>query len=375
MATNNDDEKRPEPVENAPVEQTLNALDGFVRTQRQLFALDWVATDLAANMSQQLGSVAKLAEIQKSIASKFSQSVNITAVLAAQEALSSQAMQAAVAPAVAAWAESVRHAVDFSALNDALRSAVAFDLGGLAGDSLHKVANDLSASLRAPAQGFVLDVSKLDFGRLHLDLDQAIPGNLRDAPFEELEKVSIIGTDEGIPLANIPGPVLVRDLVAANSFEERAQMLQDRASEVLDDCARTVGEEHGPFAEQCTTAMHAYREGHIAPAQSHAANIVDSILRNLFDGDVNKKARQRASKSFDELPLRLLAEHLALGPLLKALVPCKPSQGLPVPKHFSRHATAHAAGHEGVFGPTQGLVAVMLASSLTIQFGRESADL
>lgn len=371
----NDDQERPESVENTQIEQTLNALDGFVRTQRQLFALEWVATDLAAGMSQQLGSVAKLAEIQKSIASQFSQSVNIAAVLAAQEALSSQAMQAPVAPAVAAWAESVRRAVDFSALNDALRSAVAFDLGGLAGDSLHKVADDLSASLRTAAQGFVLDVSKLDFGRLRLDFDEAIPSNLRDASFEDLETVSRIGTQEGIPLANVPGPGLVRDLIAAKSFEERAQMLQDRAAEVLEDCARAVGEEPGPFAEQCTIAVRAYREGHIAPAQSHAANLIDSILRTVFEGDANNKARQQASKSIDELPLRLLAEHLSLGPLLKALVPCKPSQGLPVPQHFSRHATVHAAGHEGVFGPTQGLVAVMLAASLTVQFRRDTNSL
>jgi hypothetical protein len=369
MAMNNDDEERPEPFEDAPVEQTLNALDGFVHTQRQLFALNWVATDLATNMSQQLGSVAKLAEIQKSIASQFPQSVNITAVLAAQEALSSQAMQAAVAPAVAAWAESIRRAVDFSVLNDALRSVAAFDLGGLAGDSLHKVADDLSASLRAAARGFVLDVSALDFGRLRLDFDEALPGNLREAPFEDLETVSMIGTQEGIPLANVPGPVLVRDLIAANSFGERAQMLQDRASEVLDDCARAVDEEPGQFAKQCTSAVRAYREGHIAPAQSHAANLVDSILRTVFEGDASKKAKQRASKPIVELPLRLIAEHLALGPLLKVLEPWFPSQGHPLPRHFSRHATVHAAGHEGVFGPLQALVAVMLASSLAVQFG------
>jgi hypothetical protein len=372
MSANHDQGEDSESAGPPPVEQTLSALEGFVKAQRKLFALGWATTDLAANMSPQVEAVARFTEIQKALAAQFTQSVNIRSLLEAQAVLASQATTSAAEPLVAAWAESARRAVDFVALGNAVQAALAFDIDGRVGDALHKFAGDLSESLRAATEGLVVEVSKVDFSSLRLKFDEAIPENLREEPFRCLEAVAVIGATEGIPLANVPGPQLARDLIAAGSFEERSQILQDRAPEVVRDCAHAVGKKFGPFAEQCAIAIRTYQDGHVAPAQSHAANIVDSILRTVFEGDATKKAKSKASKPFGELPFQLLAEHLALTPLLKVFDPWYPSQGRPIPRHFSRHATAHAAGHQGVFGPTQVLVAIMLASSLTIQFGRES---
>lgn len=110
------------------------------------------------------------------------------------------------------------------------------------------------------------------------------------------------------------------------------------------------------------------------PAQSHAANIVDSIVLAFHGKDGRTTTQKHAQLDFDDLPLRVIAENLALRPLLRALVTWWPAWGTPPPEHFARHATAHAVGQEGVFTPLNALIAVMLATSLTVQYQPQSAD-
>lgn len=54
----------------------------------------------------------------------------------------------------------------------------------------------------------------------------------------------------------------------------------------------------------------------------------------------------------------------------RAFVPWFPHSGIAPPDHYARHPTAHAVGRDGVFAPRSTLIAVMLATSLTIQYSQ-----
>jgi hypothetical protein len=103
------------------------------------------------------------------------------------------------------------------------------------------------------------------------------------------------------------------------------------------------------------------------PAQSHASNVIDSVVLALHGKNGRDNAKAPAQAVFDDLPLQLAAENLTLRPLFCAFTTWWPSSGVTPPEHFARHPTAHAAGHAGVFFPRPAPAAVMLATSLTVQ--------
>ena len=109
----------------------------------------------------------------------------------------------------------------------------------------------------------------------------------------------------------------------------------------------------------CARALH-------GPAQSHASNLVDSIVLEALDR--REDATDLAQDDFVDLPLGFVAENLTLRPLVRAFVPWYPCSGTSPPPHFARHATSHAVGQTGVFDPLYALVGIMLATSLTVQF-------
>lgn len=191
-----------------------------------------------------------------------------------------------------------------------------------------------------------------------------------------------IGLDAGLPLAWVPRTELVAELVAAAGPAERAELLDAHVDDILDDCSAVLATEVGAWewARECGRAVDALRDGYDSPAQSHAGNIVDSIVVRVFLeagqsapgkgihlANVRSGVAERAQVDFDEVSLRALRESLTVHPLLKAFAHWFPAHGSP-PPHFARHATAHAVGHRGLFTKRNALVAVMLATSLTCQF-------
>ena len=124
---------------------------------------------------------------------------------------------------------------------------------------------------------------------------------------------------------------------------------------------------------QCRSAVAAMRAGLDGPAQSHASNIIDSIVLGLHGKNGREHAKNRAQDDFDDLPLQLAAENLSLRPLFRAFTTWYPNTGIDAPDYFARHATSHAVGHAGVFAPISALVAVMLATSLTVQYAPDDS--
>jgi hypothetical protein len=73
-----------------------------------------------------------------------------------------------------------------------------------------------------------------------------------------------------------------------------------------------------------------------------------------------------AQMDYEDLPVRVFVEAVTLRPLYLAF--SEWWKGDPIPPHFGRHVTFHAVGEPGVFARSHALVAVMLATSLTLQF-------
>lgn len=116
------------------------------------------------------------------------------------------------------------------------------------------------------------------------------------------------------------------------------------------------------------------RSGFVDRAQSHASNISDSIVLGIHGKDDREHAKTQAREDFDELPLQLAAENPSLRPLFRAFTTWFPDTGIRPPDYFARHATSHAVRRAGVFAPTSALVAVILATSLTVQYAPDEAS-
>ena len=194
-----------------------------------------------------------------------------------------------------------------------------------------------------------------------------IPSNLRG--IRELDSVFSVTLEEGIPLCWIPKSAIVTELTEADGPQERLRVLAERQDDILDDCEDALAQESDELAAQCREAIRTLRAGLYGAAQSHASNIIDSVMRSLGSNGARKDAVELAERSIDDLPVRFTAETLTLRPVARALTSWWPNNGTPPPAHFSRHATSHAVGHPGLFRPEYALTAIMLATSLTVQFG------
>lgn len=179
--------------------------------------------------------------------------------------------------------------------------------------------------------------------------------------------------EEGIALSWVPRPDIVEALLDADGFGQRLEILMARRDDILDDCRLLLAGVDSGVGQQCRAAVDAMAAGHDPPAQSHASNIIDSIVLQLLGRDGRSEAKTQARVELAQLPLRLVCENLALRPLFRAFATWHPTGFDPPPDHFSRHATAHAVGRNGVFESAHALVAVMIATSLVRQFGDDLA--
>ena len=199
-------------------------------------------------------------------------------------------------------------------------------------------------------------------------LTKCLPDNLRSV--RDMGDAWDIALAEGIPFSWVPRPEIATALIDADSPQERLRILSERQADVLEDCDKVLAPLSGERATQCRSAVDALRRGSYGPAQSHASNIVDSIVLDLEVDHPRRVAVDLANRDISDFSFRIAAEMLTLRPLDRAFVEWWPQSGASVPDHFSRHATAHAVGRSGVFDPQYALIAVMLAASLVAQFER-----
>lgn len=203
------------------------------------------------------------------------------------------------------------------------------------------------------------------------DLDwQFLPKNIPSSG-KYLMDVAELTARKGLPLAWIPRTEIIDKLIEAKGSEEDLRfVLHSHATEITDDCWDALNGTSNELTNQCRLAINTFRGEFETAAQSHAANIIDSIVIGLYGKKEGRTiAKNEAQKDYNDLPLRYISDNLTLRPLISALESWYPDPGTPIPDRFNRHATAHAVGRQGIFSRDNALVAIMLATSLTVNFG------
>jgi hypothetical protein len=202
-------------------------------------------------------------------------------------------------------------------------------------------------------------------------------GTLADDPDDVDTAVSIM-RDEGIPLAWVPGPAIVAELVAAPDAATRTVILENRAAEITTDCLAALDQVTDPdlkhLAELTRQSIAALDKTPEA-GQALAANVFDTFLRHA-----NQRGRMFGASfgyfKYKEVTTRItpvqnvttaaeLRVACALTPALCALTEFHPGTGS-IPAEFNRHATAHAAD-PAQYTRANAVTAVMLATSFLRQ--------
>jgi len=351
-------------------------IEEFQLLQRHLAAFDFSvlqAAERVARVASQWIDFAGIQAAQDTITKSVSESINFSTLQAATSLMYSGSINS-LGEMVLAWADSLNQSLDVSALHEAYAAALAsVDMAALGHAQLAAAAAFRYQVDLSPLQEALSRVWRgLDWQQLRERLNLWIPLNLRDIP--DLAAAAQLSLDEGLPLAWVPRGAIVDALLASGTPQERALILDERCTEILDDCEAVLVDIPHEWAKECLAAISALRAGFDGPAQSHAGNIIDSIVLRLLGKDGRDRAKARAGEPFDDVPLRLASESLTLRPLYRAFVPWWPDRSARPPDHFARHATAHAVGHPGLFHRRHALVAVMLATSLTVQFWDDDVD-
>ncbi len=362
-----DEEDAPAERDPAP-RRPIPRLDTFAALQRHLASIDFMATHAAQRAIVLTGGFQKIVDAQNAIAKSFARSLDFSHLAQTYKALAGAGATAQAMAAQRQWAESLAKSIDFSALNAALASSTALGASAAFAESLRRQ-TDFFAQI---ADAVTFKLPAIGIPGLLEALDRWIPINLRDVV--GLDVVATIALDEGLPLSWVPRTEIVLLIIEADGPEERIEILTEQRGDILDDCENAIASIAHEWAVQCRSAIAAMRSDLDSPAQSHASNIIDSIVLGLHGGKGRERAKARAQEDFDALPLQLAAESLTLRPLFRAFTTWFPNQGDDPPDYFARHATSHAVGHPGIFRPTSALLAVMLATSLTVQYAPEDSS-
>lgn len=359
-----------QPAERGPVVGgSVPSLDAFAAIQRSLASIDFSAVRAAQRAVEEAGAFKKIIEVQDAIAKNFARSIDFSRIAATHRAIVDAGLAGQAMAAQKQWAETLAKAIDFSALNRAVSSSAALDEWARTSVAFNESLRKQTELFARIAEGITFKLPTIDIAGLLAALDRWLPGNLRG--IVALDVVATVALDEGIPLSWVPRTEIVVLLIEADGADERVGILTDRRDDILDDCDKALAPIAHEWAVQCRSAIAAMRANLDGPAQSHASNIIDSIVLGLHGKKGREHAKMRAWKVLDELPLQLAAENLSLRPLFRAFTTWFPNTGIDPPDYFARHATSHAVGHAGVFAPTSALVAVMLATSLTVQYARD----
>jgi len=350
------------PVRSTDASGSVSFLQDFATMQRSLVSIDFSVTQVAQHTLKQAGVFEGIIEAQETIAKSFARLIDFPDIAATCKAIVDTGISTQAMAVQKQWAETLAKSIDLSALS-----------------SVRSLSAKLNESLRQQTKlferitdGFTLGFSTIDWAGPVSVLGRCLPANLHNiADLNVIASIASIALDEGIPLSWLPRGEIIALLIEANGSSARLAILSDRRNEILDDCAEVLAPIACEWAVQCRRAIDAMRAGLDEPAQSHASNIIDSIVCIFHRKKGRKYVQTQAQKDFNELSLGLVAENLSLRPLPRAFTPWYPNAGINLPEHFARHATAHAVGYPGVFTPISALIAVMLATSLTVQYSRD----
>jgi hypothetical protein len=198
-------------------------------------------------------------------------------------------------------------------------------------------------------------------------LDGMFPPNWKGVRGIETELIELIVLDEGIPLVAVPRAATVQLLMDAPDAQSRRSIVGRRWQSITTDCEASLSTyqraDIADFVAFARNAVAALRGGHPEAAQALAANLLESLARQHFNADriVIAKAHKKGQRfEIDDYTIRFA---FAIAPVWAAYSTFWPSKGDPVPRTFTRHATAHAVS-TAQYSRTNTVIALMLVTSL-----------
>ncbi|WP_141576149.1 hypothetical protein [Actinomadura sp. WMMA1423] len=229
--------------------------------------------------------------------------------------------------------------------------------------------------------------------RLRIPLDLGIPDdweppNWGDRCFYEngifnldlFDAAETIMKEEGLPLAYVPHSELVNALLLAENKDARRALLVSHRGDVIEDCTETLKEITHPDLQghraAIQDALAALAQGIDGPAQSHAANVFDQLLRHIMRNGVlfpeslgeffyHDKTAKRLKRRWvhDDIDIAEFRAGCVLTPAVPALRKYTSGRD-PIPDTFNRHATSHAVHSAVQFTEANAIIGCMLATSL-----------
>jgi len=349
------DDEQADPDEQHDLSDSAASLVKFSELQRKFVGEAFGANLSAFQASPGIKAIQEWATAQSAITEQFAKSMDFTALTGSLAKLTAQTSNPGALFAKE-WVEHLNLSIDVPAITGATALVEQFSKF-----SVTPPLGDFAAVSKIVEQ---FKMPKINWTGLAAAFTDWLPDNLDRVT--DLARAAQVALDDGLPLAWIPRTEIVTLILDAETREDRMQILDDRREDILDDCIAALEPIDHEWAIQCRSGVETLRAGFDAPAQSHAANILDSVVMGFLGGRL--EVSHQAKKDLLEMSLRAAAENLTIRPLLRAFTRWFPSDPVDPPTHFARHPTAHAVGHVGVFTPRNALVAVMLAVSLTVQF-------
>jgi hypothetical protein len=183
--------------------------------------------------------------------------------------------------------------------------------------------------------------------------------------------------DEGIALMWVPGPKTIQALLDASTAAERRRIISRRWKGIVTDCEVVLSDVTHPslqepkkFGLDCVRAL---QEGHTAPAQALAGNLLDSVLRSNFDNADRLKITRNNFKqngvrfNLDDYKIRAA---FTFAPVWCAHAKYKTEDGDPIPRTFGRHPTTHAVSL-AQYSRINAVMGLMLVTSVIKFFDTE----
>ncbi|KAF3465467.1 hypothetical protein [Streptomyces sp. Tu 3180] len=183
--------------------------------------------------------------------------------------------------------------------------------------------------------------------------------------------------DEGIALMWVPGPKAIQALLDASTAAERRRIISRRWKGIVTDCEVALSDVTHPslqepkkFGLDCVRAL---QEGHAAPAQALAGNLLDSVLRSNFDNADRLKVTRNNFKNngvrfnLDDYKIRAA---FTFAPVWCAHAKYKTEDGDPIPRTFGRHPTTHAVSL-AQYSRINAVMGLMLVTSVIKFFDTE----
>lgn len=177
------------------------------------------------------------------------------------------------------------------------------------------------------------------------------------------DNLEVLLLDEGLPLAWVPSRNVLDKVFAANTASKRRKVLYSNRRGILNSCLLELNslkkEELREYKSFALEAAGSIKIGHWRSSQALSTNIIDSIIRRLFDSESRAKLtshRNGQRINWKEYPLR---EALVFGGIWGSYAEYWPngvSQN--IPRRYTRHATAHAVSKEQ-YTKINSLIAIM----------------